>query len=89
MKRGLWSVALLAPLALLAQEFRGTISGSVTDEQGAAIASVKILATEVRTGTKTETVSDSTGQYTLPFLAPGDYAITAEVSGFKGYEPRD
>ncbi len=77
---------MLVPCVLLAQEFRATISGSVTDAQGAAISGVKIAATEIRTGTKTDTVSDSTGQYTLPFLAPGDYRLVAECAGFKSYE---
>ena len=52
----------LAPAPLLSQEFRGTISGSVTDPLGATMPNVKIFATEIRTGTKNDTVSDSAGQ---------------------------
>ena len=40
------AVALaLLPAALFAQETRGTISGSVTDSSGAAIAKAKIVIT--------------------------------------------
>jgi hypothetical protein len=68
---------------LSAQEFRGTFSGTVTDAQGAAVAKAKIVATETRTGAKSETVSEASGAYTIPFLAPGEYEIAAEVPGFK------
>src|SRR5215475_10240402 len=70
---------------LSAQEFRGTFSGSVKDAQGAAIPHVKVVITEVATGNKSETLTSATGEYTVPFLKPGEYDITAEVSGFKKF----
>src|SRR5579883_1134682 len=76
---------LLAALACYAQESRGTISGAVTDPTGAAVPGVKVVATEVRTGTRVQTVSDSGGQYTLPFLASGQYDLSASVQGFKEF----
>jgi hypothetical protein len=76
---------LFLPLAAFGQEFRGTISGAVTDPTGAAVAGAKVVATEVRTGTKVQTVSESTGQYTLPFLAPGEYDLSTTFSGFKEF----
>ncbi|HKE20746.1 MAG TPA: carboxypeptidase-like regulatory domain-containing protein [Bryobacteraceae bacterium] len=69
--------------SLYGQEYRGTFSGSVTDEQGAAIPKAAIVATETRTGTRTTAITESTGEYTLPFLAPGEYEISAEAPGFK------
>ena len=78
--------ALLALTALFAQEFRGTFSGLVTDAHGAAIAKAKIVAIEKATGNKSETLSSATGEYTIPFLAPGEYEITAEMAGFKTYK---
>ena len=68
---------------LSAQEYRGTFSGSVTDATGAAIPKAKVVALETRTNTKSEAVSDATGQYTIPFLSLGVYDITAEAPGFK------
>ena len=80
---------ILASTAILhAQEFRGTFSGSVTDEQGAAIPKAKVIATETRTGAKSETISGAGGEYTIPFLIPGEYEIFAEVAGFKRYVRR-
>lgn len=71
------------------QEYRGTITGRVTDAQDAAVANVKIQVTLQQTGARSETVSGADGQYTVPFLAPGRYSVTAEVPGFKKYVRQD
>jgi hypothetical protein len=68
---------------VLGREFRGTFSGSATDAHGAAIAKVKATATETRTGAKSDTLSETSGEYTIPFLAPCEYEIAAEAPGFK------
>ena len=78
--------ALLASTAAFPQEFRGAFSGQVTDAQGAAIAKAKVVATEKATGNKSETLTSATGEYAIPFLAPGEYEITAVMSGFKTYK---
>src|SRR5207342_3952087 len=36
-----------------------------------------------RTGTKTVAATEATGGYTIPFLQPGQYQVTAEAPGFK------
>jgi hypothetical protein len=77
------AIAVLGASTMPAQEYRGTFSGSVTDQQGAAIPKAKIVVTETRTGTKTTANTEATGDYTLPFLAPGEYEMTAEAAGFK------
>src|SRR5947209_6114268 len=78
------STALLAVSVFLnAQEFRGTLSGSVTDPTGAQVANAKVVIVESHTGTTIESVSDSAGSYTIPFLLPGDYDITVTKEGFK------
>jgi hypothetical protein len=78
--------ALLGAAVLLsAQDSRGTFSGSVTDAQGSAIPKAKIVATEAQTGVKSTAFTGTTGEYTIPFLPPGIYSITAEVAGFKTY----
>jgi hypothetical protein len=71
--------------AASAQEFRGTLSGAISDPVGALIPNAQIVAAETKTGTKVQTVSDSAGQYTLPFLAPGDYDISVQSPGFKEF----
>ncbi|HTD21039.1 MAG TPA: carboxypeptidase regulatory-like domain-containing protein [Terriglobales bacterium] len=74
--------------AASAQETRATLSGLVTDPSSAPVVGAKITVIEIRTGTKTATVSDNAGQYTVPFLPPGDYEINAEAQGFKQFVHR-
>src|SRR5581483_9409494 len=82
--RALLTVIAIA-LPAFSQEFRSTVSGAVTDPTGAVVAGAKIVASEERTGTKSQTVSDSSGHYTIPFLAPGEYSISVEAPGFKEF----
>src|SRR3569832_529786 len=74
-----------AALSSYDQEFRGSLSGRVTDQQQAVVPNAKIIATESETGAKSQTVSNGDGTYVLPFLPPGPYRVTAEASGFKRY----
>lgn len=68
-----------------AQEFRGTISGTVTDPSGAVVSNALVTVTETNTGTVNKTKSDASGQYVVPFLPPGTYNIAVELSGFKKF----
>src|SRR5437879_3665540 len=85
MQRLLIALVLTLPLTLPAQEFRGAISGAVVDASGAPIPGVKVIVTETHTNTRIEAVSEGTGQYTAPFLLPGDYDISAKMQGFKEF----
>jgi len=82
---------LLSALMLLAssighaQEFRATLTGRVTDTQGAVVPSAKVAVVNQESRAKTETVSGSDGFYSIPFLAPAAYEISVESPGFKGY----
>jgi len=80
--------AILATLStfLFSQEYRATLSGRITDPQGAVMPGVKVVATQVETGSKYETVSGQDGLYTIPFLPPTSYRVTAETNGFKKYD---
>jgi Carboxypeptidase regulatory-like domain/TonB dependent receptor len=80
-------LAVLSPIAVLehacAQEFRGTISGTVKDPTGAVVREAQVTITETTTATVNRTKTDSAGQYVVPFLQPGTYQIFVESSGFK------
>lgn len=76
-------LALMCAPASKAQEFRGTISGTITDVSGAAIPGATLIIREIRTGTTTRSASNGAGQYVVPFLAPGQYTITVEKQGFQ------
>lgn len=78
-------IFVLLGAAVFAQEFRGTITGRVTDAQNAAVPTAKVAAVLVSTGARSETLSGSDGLYTLPFLSPGIYRIECDAPGFKRY----
>jgi hypothetical protein len=80
------SLFLLAfAVALSAQEFRGTLTGRVTDPAGLGVPGAKILIVKTDTNSRTETVSGQDGNYTAPSLVPGTYQVTAEATGFKKF----
>lgn len=70
---------------LSAQEFRATITGRVLDPQGAAIPKAQVTVTLTSTGARSETITSADGQFTVPFLPPGDYKVEIQASGFKRY----
>ena len=67
----------------VAQEFRATVNGRVTDASGAAVPGVTITARNPQTNETATATSNEEGNYAIPFLKPGTYLITAEASGFK------
>ena len=78
--------AVLLTCALLgAQEFRSTLAGRITDPSGAAIPNIHVLVINNETGARSQTTSTETGEYTLPFLAPGNYRLIVEAAGFRKY----
>ena len=74
---GCWQTPLLAQQAATA-----TLTGLITDPNGAAVAGVKITATLESAGSKRETVSNDQGLYVLTDLAPGEYEVRVEAKGF-------
>lgn len=65
-----------------AQVAAGEITGVVRDQAGTAVPGATITVTEMRTNRKRVAVSTEDGVYTAPSLAPGDYTVDIELSGF-------
>src|SRR5215469_4273788 len=63
--------------------FSGNLSGRVTDSSGAVLANADVVATHTQTGLQRSVKTDSAGQYRLAGLAPGNYDVSAQVSGFE------
>ena len=59
-------LALGAAFVAHAQQTTATIVGNVTDASGAVIVGAKVMATNTATNTVRATVTDSSGQYSLP-----------------------
>src|SRR5262245_24693371 len=81
---GLMFLLVLASSAF-AQSDRGTITGSISDATNAVIPGASIVATNGETGTKYQTISTETGNYTLTQVPPGVYELSVELPGFKKY----
>jgi len=84
-RRTLASIVLVLGLAVLAhaQEFRATLTGQVRDAAGAAVPNATVTAKNLSTNQTTTATTSEEGNYTAPFLIPGDYSVTVEASGFK------
>src|SRR5688500_16041117 len=82
---GVVAVVLIICGIGFAQGDRGTITGTVNDASGAVLPGVGIVATNTETGSRSETVTTETGNYTLAQLPVGSYELTAELPGFKKY----
>jgi hypothetical protein len=74
---------LLPAVAASGQEFRGSITGTISDPSSAVLPGVTVTATNVDTGVNTAAVTNAEGIYLIPFLTPGKYTISAELMGFK------
>jgi len=78
----LW-FALLIPAASLAQDFRASITGRVTDPTGAVVAGAKVTVTNAATRVATPVQANEQGVFSVPYLIPGRYEVRAEAQGFK------
>lgn len=75
-------VVLYAP----AQTTNGLITGSITDATGAVISGAQVKVVNRNTGQVRTAVSDASGVYVVPQLAPGVYVLTASKEGFASVE---
>lgn len=78
-------VCAVAP-PLFAQQGTAEIAGKITDEQGAVLPGVAIVATNEATGVFRETTSGPAGTFFLSQLVPGPYRIVAKLEGFRTTE---
>jgi len=75
--------------AARAQAVYGSILGTLTDPQGAAVAGAKITVTNQRKGTTDETSTNADGNYSVTHLVPDLYTVSAEAAGFKVSHQKD
>ncbi|MBO0799814.1 MAG: carboxypeptidase regulatory-like domain-containing protein, partial [Blastocatellia bacterium] len=69
-------------IAAQAQTFTGSITGIVTDQNGALVPNTEVTLTSVDTGLKRTTTSNSAGAYNFTSLPPGSYTIRFAAGGF-------
>src|SRR5437867_1371563 len=73
----------LSCASAFSKETRSQLSGHVIDPKGAAIVGASVMVRNADTGLEQATKTNASGYYQATLLQPGNYEITAEMSGFK------
>jgi hypothetical protein len=73
---------IMLSLPVHGQVSGATLSGTITDPQGAAVPNAKVTIRNGATGVSAETSTNGAGFYSAPNLNPGDYEVTASAAGF-------
>lgn len=76
-------VCLLAATGAFAQDFRGSISGTVTDSTGAVLPGATVSVTRADTNVSAIATTDGKGAFSVRYLNSGSYAVSAKLDGFK------
>jgi len=75
-------VFVCAPTAV-AQTFRGSIQGTITDSTGAAVAGAQVKVFSTATGLSRTVAANDRGEYVASELPLGTYSVTVEKQGFR------
>ena len=76
------SIALCTVATTICFAQTSGIQGVITDSTGGVIPAADVTVTNVATGVEYEAQSNETGLYSVPFLSPGTYSVTARTEGF-------
>ena len=66
-----------------AQAVYGSIIGTVSDPQGAAVAGATVSVTDLTKNQTTTVRTNEEGNYTVTHLIPGRYRVKIEAQGYK------
>lgn len=69
--------------SVAAQDYRGKVQGTITDEVGATIPGASVVLRNTQTAVDVTRQSDSDGHYIFDFVEPGQYIVVVEQTGFK------
>ena len=65
------------------QVVKGSISGTVTDPQGAVVSGAQVKATNTATGAPLTTTTDGSGLFHFNLIPVGEYKVEVSATGFK------
>ena len=71
-----------------AQAVYGSILGTVSDPQGAAVSGATVTVTDTSKGTTETATTNDSGNYSVTHLIPGSYDIRVQAQGFKPTETK-
>ena len=78
------ALSLCLSLPAFAQETvnSASVSGRVTDPQGAVVPGALVVALQTDTNIQSEAVTDRDGRFRFPYLKVGPYEVTVHLQGF-------
>ncbi|MFB3902689.1 MAG: carboxypeptidase regulatory-like domain-containing protein [Acidobacteriota bacterium] len=79
----LFACVMIPSLLLRAQTTTGSIVGTVTDSTGGVIPGCTVTVTSEDTGARRTTTTSDQGTFSFELLRVGQYAVEAEMTGFK------
>jgi len=84
----LFAIGLILGFASIvrAQVTTGTISGTVTDPNGAVVTVAEVKATNLATDASRSTTSDGDGHFAFTLMQPGRYRVDVTAQGFQTYQ---
>src|SRR5262245_41360455 len=74
---------IMLSITVTAQTDRGAISGTVVDQNGAAIRQAKVKVVNLESGASREVTTTEDGTFFVPELRAAPYKLTVEAQGFK------
>ena len=69
-------------LTAVAQSNKGTITGTITDPNGAVVSGASVVAKNERTGEERNATTDAEGVYQIPALKASNYTVTVTAPNF-------
>jgi hypothetical protein len=69
-------------VASFAQQTQASLTGQISDPQGATIANADVTITDVETAISRTVPSNGSGRYTVTNLNPGNYSVSVKAAGF-------
>ena len=87
MKSRLISLFVLVAFATsaLAQDTRGKVQGTVSDQSGAVMPGIPVILRDTGTNVQAVAQTNQEGHYLFNFVIPGSYTITVETAGFRTF----
>lgn len=83
------AIAVIFAFAAFGQSNTGSITGVITDQNGAIVPNATVTVTNQGTNEKRTVQADNAGRYEAPSLSTGVYSIEASASGFQATTVKD
>src|SRR4051794_36366558 len=77
-----FALGLVLAVASVAQAPLARLSGTVRDQNAAAIAGAAVVARNLANNVERSVITGPDGTFVLPFLAASDYSVLIRLAGF-------